>query len=109
MVKIVLNSWFTLPWVGKEVYADLMKAKVKRDTRLGFCFTSETNVARALSVLSTALEEPVELARACFICDRPLDDSKNDEEMTTICKECEHGADSYDYYIMKFAKLMESA
>jgi hypothetical protein len=108
-LKIVLNSWFSLPWVGKEVYADLMKAKVKRDSRLGFCFTSETNVARALAILATALDEQVELARPCFICDRPLDDQASDAERATICRECEFGADSYDVYIMKFAKLMESA
>jgi hypothetical protein len=84
-----------------------MKAKVKRDTRLGFCFTSETNVPRALSVLSTALDEQVELARSCFICDKPLDESLSESD--TICKECASGEDSYDIYVMKFAKLMETA
>jgi hypothetical protein len=105
-LKILQNSWFQLPWVGKEVYADLMKAKVKRDTRLGFCFTSETNVPRALSILSLALNEPVELAKSCFICDKPLDESK---EATTICTDCASNEDGYNIYIMKFAKLMETA
>ena len=98
-----MNSWFQLPWLGKEVYVDLMKAKVRRDARLGFSFTAETNVARALSVLTNALNEPVELARACFICGSPLD-----SERYTICQECEAGNDSYDIYVMKFAKLMET-
>ena len=83
-----------------------MKAKVKRDSRLGFCFTSETNVPRALSVLSVALDEPVELAKSCFICDKPLDESR--AELGSICKECASGPDSYDVYVMKFAKLMET-
>lgn len=83
-----------------------MKAKVKRDAKLGFCFTSDTNVPRALAVLSAALDEPVELARSCFICDKPLDES---EEADSICKQCASASDSYDIYVMKFAKLMEIA
>ncbi len=107
-MKIVLNSWFQLPWVGKEVYADLMKAKVKRDSRLGFRFTSETNVTRALSILSAALDEPVELARSCFMCDKALEESDSQAERRTICNDCESEQDSYDIYVMKFAKLMET-
>jgi len=105
-LRIVLNSWFQLPWVGKEVYADLMKAKVKRDARLGFSLTSQTNVPRALSILSAALNETVELAKSCFICDRPLDEATT--ETNSICAECLAGPDSYDIYVMKFAKLMET-
>jgi hypothetical protein len=100
-----MNSWFPLPWIGKDVYADLMKAKVKRDARLGFCFTAETNVPRALTILTNALNEPVELARSCFICEKPLEES---DEKASICSECRSNADSYDIYVMKFAKLMET-
>jgi len=103
-----MNTWFQLPWVGKEVYADLMRAKVKRDSRLGFSFTSETNVPRALTVLSNALNEPVELARACFICEKPLEETVESEH-SAICGDCRSGEDSYDIYVMKFAKLMETA
>jgi hypothetical protein len=105
-MKIVMNSWFQLPWVGKDVYADLMKAKVKRDSRLGFSFSSETNVPRALSILTTALDEPVELAKACFLCEKALDE---EGEQRSICLNCESSEDSYDIYVMKFAKLMEIA
>ena len=93
--------------MGKDVFMDLMKAKVKRDSRLGFCFTSETNVPRALATLTLALNEPVELARSCFLCDKPLEESV--EENSTLCKECASSSDSYDIYVMKFAKLMETA
>lgn len=102
-----MNSWFQLPWIGKDVYSDLMKARVKRDSRLGFSFTTETNVPRALSILTAALKEPVELARSCFICDKPLEESDTDERRT-ICSDCESGEDSYGIYLMKFAKLMET-
>ncbi len=108
-MKIVLNSWFQLPFVGKEVYAELMKAKVKRDSRLGFRFTSETNVSRALTVLSNALDEPVELAKACFICDGALEEDSGAGSARTICKTCEGNSDAFDLYVMKFAKLMETA
>lgn len=107
-MRIVMNAWFQLPWIGKDVYADLMRAKVKRDSKLGFSFTSETNVPRALTILSNALDEPVDLARACFICDKPLEDIVEPEH-GTICADCRSGEDSYDIYIMKFAKLMETA
>jgi hypothetical protein len=103
-----MNSWFQLPWVGKEIYADLMRAKVKRDSRLGFSFTSETNVPRAISILSSALDEPVELAKSCFICEKPLGES-DEEEGSSICRDCRSSEDSYDIYVMKFAKLMETA
>jgi hypothetical protein len=106
-LKIVLNSWFQLPYVGKDVFSDLMRSKVKRDSRLGFCFTSETNVARALAVLSKALNEPVELAQSCFVCDKPLEET-SEGGRATICIECAANSDSYDIYVMKFAKLMET-
>ena len=88
-MKIVMNSWFQLPFVGKDVYADLMKAKVKRDPRLGFRFTSETNVSRALTILSNALDEPVELAKACFICEGALEEESGTISSRSICKTCE--------------------
>src|SRR5271169_5528390 len=102
-MKIVLNSWFQIPFVGKDVYADLMKAKVKRDPRLGFRLTSETNISRALTILANALDEPVELARACFICDGPLEEEHGGDFARTICKTCEGNADAFDLYAMKFA------
>ena len=105
-MRIVLNSWFRLPYVGKDVYVDLMRAKVKHESRMGFCLTSETNVPRALALLMNIMNEPVELARSCFICDKPLEAK---EEVSSICSECAYDPDSYDIYMMKFAKLMETA
>jgi len=107
-MKIVMNSWFQLPFVGKDIYAELMKAKVKRDPRLGFRLTSETNVSRALTILSNVLDEPVELAKACFICNGPLEEESESGSGRTICKACEGNSDAYDLYVMKFAKLMET-
>ena len=101
-----MNKWFALPRLGKDVFSDLMRAKVKYDTKFGFQFTSSTNVQRALSILSNALGEEVEVSRSCFICDNPL---KESDENQTICSDCLSGDDAYDLYVMKFAKLMETA
>ncbi len=106
-LRIVLNTWFRLPYVGKDVYIDLMRAKVKHESRLGFCVTSETNLSRAMAVLTSILNEPVEMARSCFICDKALEESLG--EASSICRECASSHDSYDIYVMKFAKLMETA
>lgn len=105
-MKIILNKWFSLPRLGKDVFSDLMKARVKYDTRLGFQFTSSTNLQRALNVLSNALGEEVQLSQVCFICDNPIDEAA---ENRTICSECLGNSDAYDLYVMKFAKLMETA
>ena len=88
---------------------DLMKAKVKRDPKFGFKFVSDTNTGRALSILSGSLEEPVELARSCFLCDNPIEDEMEFAGYeTSLCSNCVKNEDAYDLYIMKFAKLMET-
>lgn len=107
-MRISINRWFSLPRLGKDVFADLMKAKVKYDTKFGFQLTSSTNVPRVLSILSGALGEDVEIARSCFICDNPIDGESNIPD-ATICAECQRNSDAYEMYIMKFANLMESA
>ncbi|MHB2037591.1 MAG: hypothetical protein ACYCPW_12755 [Nitrososphaerales archaeon] len=106
-MRIALNKWFRLPQLGKDVFSDLMKAKVKYDTKFGFQFTSATNVTRALAVLSNALGDEVELSRACFICDTVLEEDSSPD--ATICRSCLENKDAFDLYIMKFAKLMETA
>jgi hypothetical protein len=109
-LKIITDKWFQLPWIGKETYADLMKAKVKRDSKFGFKFASDTNASRALSILSAALGESVELARSCFICDGPIEGEAEIAVFeSTLCTNCMKNEDAYDLYIMRFAKLMETA
>lgn len=103
-MKISLNKWFRLPQLGKEVFSDLMKAKVKYDTKFGFQFTSATNVPRALSIISGATGQEADLAKSCFICDNPIE-----EDEATICSLCLTNENAYDLYQMKFAKLMETA
>jgi hypothetical protein len=106
-MKIALNKWFRLPQLGKEVFSDLMKARVKYDTKFGFQFTSATNVLRAAAILSAALGEDVELSKTCFICDNTIDEGEEYLD-ATVCSECLKNENALDLYVMKFAKLMES-
>ena len=105
-MRIPKNAWFSLPRLGRDVFSDLMKARVKYDTKFGFKITDGTDIARALDILSRALDQSVELESSCFICDRPFD--KNDEPGSVICSSCRKEEDVYDLYTMKFASLLDS-
>jgi hypothetical protein len=104
-MRIALNKWFSLPRLGRETFADLMKARVKYDTKLGFKFTGETDVSRALHVLSKALDQAVELKSSCFICEQPLEETE--PQGATICGVCLAKDDAYTLYTMRFASLIE--
>ena len=104
-MKIALNKWFRLPQLGREVFSDLMKSRVKYDSKFGFQFTPATNIPRAIAILSSALVEDIELSKNCFICGNPLGDDDSSE--ATICSQCAKSEDALDLYTMKFAKLME--
>ena len=104
-MKIIPDKWFRLPQLGKDVFSDLMKAKVKYDTKFGFQFTSQTNIPRAITILAAALQDEVEVTKTCFICGNSVEDN---QENLTICQECLGKEGAYDLYMMRFAKLMES-
>ena len=105
-MRIAKNTWFSLPRLGRDVFSNLMRARVKYDTKFGFKVTDGTDIPRALDILSGALDQAVELESACFICDRPLD--KDDEPGSVICATCKRGENVYDLYTMKFASLLDS-
>ncbi len=105
-LRIASNKWFSLPRLGREVFSDLMKAKVKYDTKFGFKITSETDVPRAISVLSRALDQQVELQSSCFICNEIL--GENEKPGSIICAKCKDREDCYALYTMKFATLVEN-
>jgi hypothetical protein len=105
-LRIASNKWFSLPRLGKDTFSDLMKARVKYDTKFGFKITPETDIPRALSILSKALDQTVELESFCFICDKPL--REGDESRSAVCGECKCRDDAYALYTMKFASLVEN-
>jgi hypothetical protein len=105
-LRIASSKWFSLPRLGKDTFSDLMKARVKYDTKFGFKITSETDVPSALSILSRALDQTVELESFCFICDKPL--GEIDKPGSIICSECKGREDAYALYTIKFASLVEN-
>jgi hypothetical protein len=112
--NLAMNVWFTLPRLGKDTFSDLMRAKVKYDSKLGFSLTSSTNLERALSIISSALNEEVELVAKCYLCDNPLVESDPEQGSaidgpgSTLCDQCRRKGDALDLYRMKFAKAMEN-
>jgi hypothetical protein len=104
-LRITSNKWFSLPRLGKDVFAELMRSKVAYDSKFGFRLISTTDIPRALSILSKALGEPVELESTCFICDRPL--GEENEPGSRLCADCKDREDAYALYTMKFATLLE--
>jgi hypothetical protein len=106
LLRIASNKWFSLPRLGRDTFSELMRARVKYDTKFGFKISSDTDIPRALSILSRALDQPVELQSSCFICDRPL--GEGDEPGSSICAECKNRDDAYALYTMKFATLAEN-
>lgn len=105
VLKIALNKWFRLPQLGREVFSDLLKSRVKYDSKFGFQFTQATNISRAIAILSSALDEDIEFSKNCFICDNTLGD--DDLPEATVCSQCIRNDDALDLYTMKFARLME--
>jgi hypothetical protein len=103
--KIALNSWFKLPWLGADVFQQLMRAGVKHDKQLGFKFTSATDKQRAISILRSALNEEVEIERVCFICDSPIGEA--DIESPTLCDRCINADNAYSLYVLKFQSLLD--
>ncbi len=104
-MRIATNKWFTLPRLGRDTFSELMRARIKYDSKFGFKITSTTDVPRVLSILSRALGESVELESACFICQRPF--TEKDKPGSVICSDCRSKEDAYSLYTMRFASLMD--
>ncbi len=82
-----------------------MRARIRYDTKFGFKITPETDVSRALEILSRALDQRVELEKSCFICDKAIGEEEKPD--AAICQQCRSKEDAYSLYAMKFATLME--
>jgi hypothetical protein len=99
-----MNKWFGLPWLGNDLFSKLKRAGIAYDPKFGFKFTRETDVSRAIGIISGALGEDVEVESSCFICGRPL--GENERAGSVLCSECTKSGDAYELYTMKFANLM---
>jgi hypothetical protein len=80
MMKICIGEWFTLRFLGKEVFGRLMAAGVGYDPSRGFRFVESTNILAALNILSANIGEEIFLTLKCFICGKE-----------TECETCVYG------------------
>jgi len=111
-LKIKMDTWFKLPYVGSDVFRGLRASGVDYEKGMGFRFTSSTNLERATAIISEAIREPVEIeseavvkgkGRKCFICGEPKVEEESDG---TVCDDCMKGEDAYSLYVLKFSDLM---
>ena len=105
-----MNKWFALPRMGRETFSELMRAKVKYDSKFGFMFTSQTNVEQAIEIISSAIDDEIKMASVCFVCDSVLDTQNETEEGfgSALCSNCQENDEVLDLYKLKFVKLMET-
>jgi hypothetical protein len=83
-----------------------MRSRVQYDSKLGFKFTSSTNVPKALQILSDALDDQVITATSCFICEKAL--GSEEKKDAVVCSECLSSKDAYALYTMRFVQLMDA-
>ena len=102
MRKLPMDSWFWLPKLGSG-FGEIKDSGVLYDSKLGFKITSETDLPRALSVLSRVLSDQVQLVALCFVCGEPLGEDLG----SVMCGGCAGSDDAYALYTMKFASLMD--
>ena len=102
MRKLPMDSWFWLPKLGSG-FGEIKDAGVLYDSKLGFKITSESDLPKALAVLSRVLNDQVQLVSLCFVCGDPLVDDMG----YVMCEGCAGSDDAYALYTMKFASLMD--
>lgn len=68
MISIILGGWFSLPRLGRDAFAALMKQGVIYEKEMGFRFDAATDVRSAIKTLELATGEEVELVLRCYVC-----------------------------------------
>ena len=67
-MRILVGGWFSLPRLGRDSFALLMKQGVVYDKDMGFKLDSATDLQAAVRTVSAATGEEVELVLRCFVC-----------------------------------------
>ncbi len=67
-MRILVGGWFSLPRLGRDAFALLMKQGVAYDKDMGFKFDAATDLQAAARTVSAATGEEVELILRCFVC-----------------------------------------
>lgn len=113
-MRILVGSWFTLPRLGRDAFAALMKQGVAYDRALGFKIDSATDMESAVRTISAALGENVELTLRCFICGEqacpgcPYIDVCDRSRVSSLCL-CENHAPERDVYELYRKTFTDSA
>jgi hypothetical protein len=69
-LRIQLETWVSLPRLGKEAFSKLMKLGVEYSTARGFYFRADTNLREAKRIISSATGEEVSFDFKCYVCGR---------------------------------------
>jgi len=115
-LRILVGGWFSLPRLGRDAFALLMKQGVVYDKDMGFKFDSATDLPAAVRTVSAATGEEVELVLRCFICGKvgcdgcPYLSSCDRAAFSTLCLCAEHAPEKsvYGIYSKTFDMLLKA-
>ena len=104
--KIVIGSWFTLPRLGRDAFAALMKDGVVYDKTMGFKMDAATDLQRAVRTIGSATGEEVELSVRCFVCGAescpscPYDEICDRRRVSSLCLCEKHSPEKEGAYVL---------
>ncbi len=115
-MRILVGGWFSLPRLGRDAFALLMKQGVLYDKDMGFKFDSATDLPGAVRTVGAAVGEEVELILRCFLCgkdacdDCPYFSSCVRTNFSTFCLCSDHAPDKsvFDLYTKRFETELTS-
>jgi hypothetical protein len=115
-LRILVGGWFSLPRLGRDAFALLMKQGVVYDKDMGFKLDSATDLQAAVRTLAAATGEKVELVLRCFLCGReacdgcPYFSSCDRAAFSSLCLCAEHGPEKsvYGAYSKTFDMLLRA-
>ena len=69
-MRVVVGGWFTLPRLGRDAFALLMRQGVVYDKAMGFKLDPLTDIQSAVRTIRSATGEEVDVMLSCMICSR---------------------------------------
>lgn len=112
-MKIMLEEYFRLPRLGKDVFISLMKAGVEYERGKGFRFTEGTDVPRAVGIIEAATDKKLELILKCYMDGKPAGCESCDYRYVCnrvevsnycLCDDCYKDDKTVSAYYFKFAE-----
>mgnify|MGYP001773022053 CR=1 FL=1 len=116
MIKISLNKGFTLPRLGKEAFAKLMRSGVEYDKTRGlFTIKDASKIDSIVAIIRESTHDTISIELECIICGK--DAGCNECEFSNncnrlqvsnrcICKDCMlKGYDNYIKHIRLLTRI----